>query len=92
MRTIYLKNKPMKNHPFYNPYFYKVVEVDKETTETLTVTKTDIAVNIDEEYHHQVAFITDVLCSDSGYEEITRQEFDDFFIKTVGKINEISAL
>ena len=93
MKTIYLKSLPNEKYlSFQNPYFYKVLEVSVDNVQTLTVTKDEIETEKDEDFHEQVSFIKNTLCKDSGCVEITRQEFDAFFIKTVEKINELSKL
>ena len=70
----------------YFPNYYKVVE-----EKYLEVNTTDILVNKNEDFHDNVSFIKNKLCS-GQWEEITRKEFDAFYKKTVSKINELSKL
>lgn len=91
MKTIYLQDTKNDDLPFFNPYFYKVVEVNKELTKTLQVTKDSIELGTDEDFHNQVSFIKNKLCENS-FDEISREKFDDFYKKTVEKINNYSKL
>lgn len=89
MRTIYIKNNA--NTPFTFPYFYKVIEINSGTTKTLTVTQDTIETESEEDFFEQVSFIKNTLCKDTGAEEITREEFDAFYMETVNKINKTAA-
>lgn len=88
MRTIYLKEES-KNFP-YSKYFWKVVEHDKERTTYMQVYDNEISISEEEDFFEAVGFIKKKL--GNNVEEIERQEFDDFFISTVGKINELSKI
>ena len=89
MRIIYLKN--LKS-TFYNPYYYKIVEVSKEVSKKLTVTQDSVDVEDSEDFFDTVGFVKNTLCKHEGCEEISRAEFDAFFIKTTKKINELTIL
>ena len=89
MRTIYLKSLP--EHPFSQPYYYKIIEVDKETTKTITVTKDSLDIDKDEEFFHQVGFIKQKQCNGESL-EITKEEFELFYHTTIEKINNINVL
>lgn len=87
-RIIYLKEES-KTFPF-SKTFYKVIEKDEENSVYLEVYDNEISINKSEEFFETVGFIKNKLCKESV--EIERQEFDEFFIKTVGRINELSKL
>lgn len=84
MRTIYLESQP--THAFSQPYYYKIIELDKETTSTITVTKDSIDMNKDEDFFDQVSFIKNKLCEGASL-EITQEQFESFYYKTLEKIN-----
>ena len=88
-RVIYLKNKP--DFPMSFPYYWKVFQKDDETTFVLTIKEESIEVEKQEDFFEHVSFIKNTLCSDSECVEITQEEFDEFYKKTVDKINIISA-
>ena len=91
MKTIYIKNE-IDNIISKNLYFYKVVEVKNDEVLTLEVTDSSITIDQDEEFYHQVGFVKNKLCSTGKVEEIQRAEFDEFYKKTVEKINNLSSL
>lgn len=84
MRVIYLKSLP--KHSFSQPYYYKIIELDKETTKTITVTKDSLDVDKDEEFFHQVGFIKEKQCDGESL-EITKEEFESFYNNTLELIN-----
>ena len=88
MRTICLKNKP--DFPFSYTCMWKVIDKGKHT-ETVQVTEDSIEIEKHEDFLDQVVFIKNTLCEERC-EEITREEFDEFYIKTVERINKTMAL
>lgn len=87
-RIIYLKEES-KTFPF-SKYFWKVIEQSKEKTSLLQVYDDEISVSEEEDFFETVGFIKTKL--GNNVVETTKQEFDEFFIKTVGRINELSKL
>lgn len=85
MRVIYIKSIP--EHAFSMTWYYKIIELNKELTQTLVVTKDHIQLNEDEEFFAQVSFIKNKQCDDSS-EEISKEEFEEYYTKTLTKINQ----
>lgn len=86
MHIIYLKNTKGPETAMYFPYFYKVVDENY-----MTVTENSIQVEIGEDFHDNVSFIKNKLC-DELWSEISREEFDEFYKKTISLINKTSIL
>ena len=93
-RIVYLKNISNEDSPFNFPHYWKVI--DGEKTKTLFVSETNIETETDDDFFEQISFIKNKLCdnklSSYGCEEITKEQFDAFFISTVSKINELSKI
>lgn len=93
-RIVYLKNLPKEGCSMYFPQCWKVV--DGEKAKTLFVSETNVEVETDDDFFEQISFIKDKLCENTigsqGCKEITKEQFDDFFISTVSKINELSKI
>ena len=85
-KIIYLKNTNEGKLGFFNPYFYKCIDNDY-----LTVTEESIYIDGGDDFHDNVSFIKEKLC-ERQWEEITREEFDDFYKETTEKINNLSKL
>ncbi|WP_372938625.1 hypothetical protein [Seonamhaeicola sp.] len=86
MRTIYLKSIPTNS--FSQIYYYKIVEIDKTTTMTMTVLKDSIDIDKDEEFFDQVSFIKNKQCEGNSV-EITNDEFNEIYNRTLSKINNV---
>ena len=84
-KIIYLRRKDT-GKPFFNPFYYKCVDKDY-----LQVMKDEIEINSGEDFHDNVSFIKNKL-EEEQWEEITREQFDAFYKKTVSRINQISKL
>jgi len=96
-RIIYLQNQKTENYAFYNAWLWKVIDDQKnECCHVIFVTKDEIEIEKKDDFFDAVSFIKNTLCKDNigsdGCEEITRQEFDDFFALTVSKINMLSKI
>ena len=97
-RIIYLKNKPREDTSLYFPNYYKVVETDEmeNSAKVLTVDKNTINFEASEDFFEEVSFIKNTLCvgniGSDGCEEITREDFDAFYKKTISRINNLSSL
>lgn len=93
-RVIYLRDMPGgKNAWLHHPYYWKVTEISKEKCTRIFVTKDSIEFGEEEDFFEEVSFIKTTLCknktgSQGGCEEISREEFDAFYIKTINKLNE----
>lgn len=88
MKTIYLKQIP--NFPFLSPCFWKVTKTDNGCA-VLTVTESTIETSIEDDFFEEVHFIKNTLCEDKECKEISREQFDKFYAKTIKIINELSA-
>lgn len=58
--------------------------IDNETVLTVSSDEIDFTEEVNDSYGSKHYF------ERNGYLESTRQEFDEFFIKTVGRINKLS--
>lgn len=63
-----------------------MAKVMEDVTLTVESNQIDFVESPNDSYGNSYYFIKE------GYEETTRQEFDEFFIGTVGRINELSKL
>jgi hypothetical protein len=94
-KIIYLKNSKKPSGYLYFPCYWKVVENDDKNTVVLTVQKETINFEKDDDFHDAVSFIKNKLCDSNigseGWEEISREQFDEFYKKTVEKLNVISS-
>ena len=87
MRTIYLKHEP----EFTQPWYYKIIELKEDETLTLAITEDSVSIDKDEDFFAQVGFVKNKLCNNSSI-EITREEFDDAYKKTVEQLNILTSL
>ena len=87
MRTIYLKDSKKLLVETGNCFYWKVTEIDGNTTSIVEVTKNRIEISDGDYFLKEVEFIKDVLC-EGMYKVITKMEFDTFYIKTVHAIND----
>ena len=91
-RVIYIKNVQSEKNSMYFPCYWKVTE-----DVCMTVEPNKIEVEDHEDFFDQVSFIKNTLCYEDrigcdGAKEITREEFDEFYKKTVELINKASKL
>lgn len=95
-RIIYLKNIPKESTGFFFPHYWKVIDLGDEKSKILFVSNEEIETSKNDEFFDEVSFIKNKLCKGNigsdGCKEVTRQEFDEFFKKTVAIINELSKL
>lgn len=95
MRTIYLRTKPgTENAWLYNPYYWKVVSAEEDKALVVQVTRDSFELSEGEDFFEEVSFIKNELSNgigSEGVEEITRDQFDDFYKQTVFKLNSLTA-
>ena len=88
-KTVYLRNVPTHNSWLYFPNYYKVVHTGKDESVTIQVSQEGIEIKEGDDFFDEVHFIKSKLCENSC-DEITRQDFDKFYIETINKINKYS--
>ena len=90
-KTVYLRNVPTDNVWLYSPTYFKVVQTGKDESFRVEVTKTGIETAERYDFFDEVHFIKDKLCN-TGCDEITRKEFDSFYIDTIRRINQFTSI